>query len=312
MSISRGIYNELIYRIGENMGITCILILIIIVLIAVIIGYKREFRRISKQINNNLDEYANIKTKSVDKDIEYLVENINLIFDSKQRIVAEKNKNEEELRASIANMSHDLRTPLTSIMGYLQMARLEEVSEGEKNEYIDIVENRTKSLQQLISSFYDLSRIEGNEYNFNYKKVNLKNILCENIAAFYNDFINNNINPIIEVDENIRDIISDEGAITRIFTNLIGNIIKHGESYVKITLKQNDDVIITEFINKTTDLTEENVDKLFKRFYTVDKSRSDRNTGLGLYITKVLVEKLGYSINATLKNEELIIQILWK
>lgn len=283
MSISRGIYNELIYRIGENMGITCILILIIIVLIAVIIGYKREFRRISKQINNNLDEYANIKTKSVDKDIEYLVENINLIFDSKQRIVAEKNKNEEELRASIANMSHDLRTPLTSIMGYLQMARLEEVSEEEKN-----------------------------EYNFNYKKVNLKNILCENIAAFYNDFINNNINPIIEVDENIRDIISDEGAITRIFTNLIGNIIKHGESYVKITLKQKDDVIITEFINKTTDLTEENVDKLFKRFYTVDKSRSDRNTGLGLYITKVLVEKLGYSINSTLKNEELIIQILWK
>ena len=155
MSISRGIYNELIYRIGENMGITCILILIIIVLIAVIIGYKREFRRISKQINNNLDEYANIKTKSVDKDIEYLVENINLIFDSKQRIVAEKNKNEEELRASIANMSHDLRTPLTSIMGYLQMIRLEGISEEEKNEYIDIVENRAKSLQHLISSFFD-------------------------------------------------------------------------------------------------------------------------------------------------------------
>ena len=79
-------------------------------------------------------------------------------------------------------------------------------------------------------------------------------------------------------------------------------MIKHGESYVKITLKQKDDVIITEFINKTTALTEENV----------DKSRSDRNTGLGLYITKVLVEKLGYSINSTLKNEELIIQILWK
>ena len=300
MSISRGIYNELIYRIGENMGITCILIAIIIVLIAVIIGYKREFRRISKQINNNLDEYANIKTKSVDKDVEGLVEDINLIFDSKQKIVAEKNKNEEELRASISNMSHDLRTPLTSIMGYLQMIRLEGISEEEKNEYIDIVENRAKSLQHLISSFYDLSRIEGNEYNFNYKKVNLKNILCENIAAFYNDFINNNINPIIEVDENVRDIISDEGAITRIFT------------YVKITLKQKDDVIITEFINKTTALTEENVDKLFDRFYTVDKSRSDRNTGLGLYITKVLVEKLGYSINSTLKNEELIIQILWK
>ena len=292
------------------MGITCILIAIIIVLIAIIIGYKREFRRIRKEINNNLNDYINIKTKSVDKDLEALVAEVNLIFDSKQKVMAEKKKTEEELRASIANMSHDLRTPLTSIMGYLQMIRLENISENDKNEYMDIVEKRTKSLQQLISSFYDLSRIEGNEYNFQYKKVNLNNILCENIAIFYNDFINNNIEPIIEIDEDIKEIISDEGAITRIFSNLIGNMIKHGENFVKITLKQEEDVIITEFINKATELTEENVDKLFERFYTVDKSRSDRNTGLGLYIAKVLVEKLGYNITATIGNENLVIKII--
>lgn len=294
------------------MGITCILIAIIIVLIAIIIGYKREFRRIRKEINNNLNDYINIKTKSVDKDLEALVAEVNLIFDSKQKVMAEKKKTEEELRASIANMSHDLRTPLTSIMGYLQMIRLENISENDKNEYMDILEKRTKSLQQLISSFYDLSRIEGNEYNFQYKKVNLNNILCENIAIFYNDFINNNIEPIIEIDEDIKEIISDEGAITRIFSNLIGNMIKHGENFVKITLKQEEDVIITEFINKATELTEENVDKLFERFYTVDKSRSDRNTGLGLYIAKVLVEKLGYNITATIGNENLVIKIIWK
>ena len=294
------------------MGITCILIAIIIVLIAIIIGYKREFRRIRKEINNNLNDYINIKTKSVDKDLEALVAEVNLIFDSKQKVMAEKKKTEEELRASIANMSHDLRTPLTSIMGYLQMIRVDNISDNDKNEYMDIIEKRTKSLQQLISSFYDLSRIEGNEYNFQYKKVNLNNILCENIAIFYNDFINNNIEPIIEIDEDIKEIISDEGAITRIFSNLIGNMIKHGENFVKITLKQEEDVIITEFINKATELTEENVDKLFERFYTVDKSRSDRNTGLGLYIAKVLVEKLGYNITATIGNENLVIKIIWK
>lgn len=294
------------------MGIICILIAIIIVLIAIIIGYKREFRKIREEINNNLNQYVNVKTKSVDKDLEALVEEINLIFDSKQKVVAEKNKTEEELRASIANMSHDLRTPLTSIMGYLQMIRVDNISDNDKNEYMDIIEKRTKSLQQLISSFYDLSRIEGNEYNFDYKKINLSNILCENIALFYNDFINNNIEPIIEIDENIKEIISDESAIARIFSNLIGNMIKHGENFVKITLKQKDDVIITEFINKATDLTQENVDKLFERFYTVDKSRSDRNTGLGLYITKVLVEKLGYNINANLRDNNLIISIAWK
>lgn len=294
------------------MAVICGLIAIIIVLISIIIGYKREFRRINKEISNNLDEYVNIKTKSVDKDVENLVENINLIFDSKQKVVAEKKKKEEELRASISNMSHDLRTPLTSIMGYLQMIKSEKPSEADKKEYMDIVEKRTKSLQKLISSFYELSRIEGNEYNFNYKKVNLSNVLCENIAVFYNDFINNNIEPVIEIEEGIKEIISDEGAITRIFSNLIGNMIKHGENYVKISLKKENDIIITEFTNKATGLTQENVDKLFNRFYTVDNSRSDRNTGLGLYITKVLVEKLGYNITAKLENENLKIKISWK
>ncbi|WP_195516642.1 sensor histidine kinase [Paraclostridium bifermentans] len=294
------------------MAVICGLIAIIIVLISIIVGYKREFRRINKEISNNLDEYVNIKTKSVDKDVENLVENINLIFDSKQKVVAEKKKKEEELRASISNMSHDLRTPLTSIIGYLQMIKSEKPSEADKKEYMDIVEKRTKSLQKLISSFYDLSRIEGNEYNFNYKKVNLSNVLCENIAVFYNDFINNNIEPVIEIEEGIKEIISDEGAITRIFSNLIGNMIKHGENYVKISLKKENDIIITEFTNKATGLTQENVDKLFNRFYTVDNSRSDRNTGLGLYITKVLVEKLGYNITAKLENENLKIKISWK
>ena len=288
------------------------LIAIIIFLITIIIGYKREFRRINKQIIENLDEYANIKTKFVDKDIENLVASINLIFDSRQKIVAEKNKNEEKIREGISNMSHDLRTPLTSIMGYLQMIKSEKSSEADKKEYMDIVKKRTKSLQQLISSFYDLSRMEGNEYNFNYKKVNLSSILCENIAVFYNDFRNNNIEPIIEIDENVKDIISDDGAINRIFSNLITNMIKHGESFVKITLRQENDVIITEFTNKATGLTAENVDKLFDRFYTVDNSRSDRNTGLGLYITKILVEKLGYNIIAQLDNEILKIKIIWK
>ena len=287
------------------------LIAIIIFLITIIIGYKREFRRINKQITENVDEYANIKTKSVDKDIENLVESINLIFDSRQKIVAEKNKNEEKIRQSISNMSHDLRTPLTSIMGYLQMIKSEKSSEADKNEYMDIVEKRTKSLQQLISSFYDLSRMEGNEYNFNYKKVNLSSILCENIALFYNDFRNNNIEPIIEIDENVKDIISDDGAINRIFSNLITNMIKHGESFVKITLRQENDVIITEFINKATRLTEENVDKLFDRFYTVDNSRSDKNTGLGLYITRIIVEKLGHSISSKIDNGYLKIEIIW-
>ncbi len=89
-------------------------------------------------------------------------------------------------------------------------------------------------------------------------------------------------------------------------------MIKHGGNFVKITLKQEDNLIVTEFINNVTEVTEENLDKLFDRFYTVDNSRSDKNTGLGLYITKILVERLGYFIDAKMEEENLIIRIVWE
>ena len=189
--------------------ILIIMLIIILILCGIIIGYKKEFRNVSKQINDNLDDYINIKTKSIDKDVEKVVASVNLVFDSKQKIVAQKDENEGELRASICNISHDLRTPLTSIMGYLQMIKSGKISEEEKEEYLDIVLKRTKGLQDLISSFYELSRIEGNEYKFEFKTVNLNNILCENIALFYNDFIYNDIEPMIEIQDNVTNIISD-------------------------------------------------------------------------------------------------------
>ena len=89
-------------------------------------------------------------------------------------------------------------------------------------------------------------------------------------------------------------------------------MIKHGGNFVRITLKQEDNLIVTEFINNVTEVTEENLDKLFDRFYTVDNSRSDKNTGLGLYITKILVERLGYFIDAKIEEENLIIRIVWE
>ena len=293
--------------------INCILLILIIILICFLYSLRRKIKYmcfvLDDVINGNLNQRIRFQNK-----IGFLNEltlKINGIVEKFQSVNKENIYHEESQKRMISNISHDLRTPLTSIMGYLQMIRSEKASETDKKEYMDIVEKRTKSLQQLISSFYDLSRIEGNEYNFNYKKVNLSNVLCENIALFYNDFINNSIEPVIEIEEGIKEIISDEGAITRIFSNLIGNMIKHGKNFVKITLKQENDVIITEFINKATNLTEENVDKLFDRFYTADNSRSDKNTGLGLYITRILVEKLGHNIKANLKEDNLVISIAW-
>lgn len=289
-----------------------VLMMAVIVLIAYIFKIKKEIKYISKQIKESNGEYINIHTKAIDNDIENLVCDINFLYDKGQKIQA-KNKNiEEELRKSIANISHDLRTPLTSIMGYIQLIKEEGTTEEERESYIEIVERRGNSLQKLISSFYDLSRLHSSEFKFELKKINIRNILCDNIATYYNEFVNKEIEPIIEIDENISSIVSDDKAVNRIFSNLIGNMLKHGDGKVKISLIEDDKYILSTFSNSAENLTEENVDKIFNRFYTADKSRSDMNTGLGLAITKSLVEGLGNEVYAELINGMLNIKIKWK
>lgn len=288
-----------------------VLVLIILGLIVYIMKIRGELTSISKQIEKSKGEYINIQTKSLNIGIENVVKNINFLYDENQKVNAEKKLKEEEIRQSVANMSHDLRTPLTSIMGYIQLLKSKDITSDERKDYIEIVERRTKNLENLISSFYDLSRLQGNEYKFDLKSISLEKLLCDNIALYYNDFVNKNIEPVIEIEENLSNIISDEGAVRRIFSNLIGNALKHGEDFIKVNLKSEGDCIVSEFINSAPNLTSEMAGRLFDRFFTGDKSRNDKNTGLGLAITKGLVEKMGNKIEAELSNGQLKISIIW-
>ena len=122
----------------------------------------------------------------------------------------------------------------------------------------------------------------------------------------------NNIEPIIKIDNNISDIISDEKAVKRIFANLIGNILKHGARNVIIALHEEKDYIVSSFINYAPLLNEEDAKRIFERFYTADKSRGDRNTGLGLAIVKEISERLGNKISSRLIDGNLNIEIKWK
>lgn len=128
---------------------------------------------------------------------------------------------------------------------------------------------------------------------------------------YYNDFVKKNIEPVIEINEKIDDIISDEAAVERIFSNLIGNMLKYADKDIKISLFQEEKYIVSRFENSAPGINEKDVDKLFDRFYTADKSRSDKNTGLGLAITKALIDKLNNKIEAKLINNKLVIEIKW-
>ena len=289
-----------------------IIIILIIFLILLIRNIKALRFDVEKLNNRKTNELLKIKYPSIE--IEKLIIEIN------KSIILRKETEEKyrcmdlELRQAIANISHDLRTPLTSIIGYVQLLKDESIDKDVKEEYLNIIEKRSIVLKNLISSFYDLSRLQANEYDLDIEKVNLNNILCEIIAAFYEEISSKGIEPSIDIDENSYKVYGDKKAINRIFTNLINNILKYAKDCVSISLKKENDYIITKFSNRTDEIEEIDVDRIFERFFTVDRMRTGQNTGLGLAITKILVEKQGHEIWAE-KDEDLSILsiiIKWK
>lgn len=275
---------------------------------------RRDIDNITNQLHeiNNTSTSSKILNPTCNKQLGNLVLEINKSLEEKQRTEVEYKRMDMELRQAISNVSHDLRTPLTSIMGYIQLMDDNELSIEDRKQYIEIVKNRTKSLQNLISSFYELSRLQSKEYKFDLKSLNLSNIICDLLASFYYDFLNKGIEPFVEIDENVSLVIADENAVRRIFSNLIQNALRYGNTNVSVSVKQDENHVITTFSNDAKNLKEEDVSHLFERFFTSDRTRRGENTGLGLAITKELVEQMGHDINLEFHNSNLSIIIKWK
>lgn len=273
----------------------------------------KEIRNINNQLNtiNKSKTNSKVLISSSNKQIKNLTLEINKTLEEKLKTDAKHKKMDLEIRQAIANISHDLRTPLTSIIGYIQLMEDNSLSENEKNQYINIIKKRAKSLQVLISSFYDLSRLEEKEYKFELQSVNLHDIMCDLIALSYNDFLSKKIEPNIDIDEQISLIIADENAVRRILSNLIQNMIKYSNKFIFISLKNNKNHILATFTNDAPNLSEDDVSNLFQRFFTADRTRSGKSTGLGLAITKELVEQMGHEIFAELSKDNLSIIIKW-
>jgi len=271
-----------------------------------------------RNINKELKNLRSIKTNqqlrivAPNKNIEEMIGEINFILEKSQndRIVHEKS--ESELRKQIANISHDLRTPLTSILGYVQLIKDDSASEEEKQEYLDIIEKRSKVLQNLITSFYDLSRLEANEYALEFKKVNVERLLCEIVAAFYNDFIDRGFEVEVDLQEKLPTIVADENAIVRVFTNIFQNALKHGNKTMFISQRQEKGVIISTFSNRVENFAQEDLEHVFDRFFTADRMRTGQNTGLGLTIVKKLTESMGHEVSASLEDEVFTIEVRFK
>lgn len=286
---------------------------ILIVLLIIFILKTKEINRLTLELKklNREGKIEKLRLSLPNKNIENLVVEINTLIDDKRKMENIYKEKDMELREAIANMSHDLRTPLTSIMGYVYLLNDDKLNKEERKEYLRIIEKRSLVLNDLITNFYGLSRIQADQYEIKFEPVNLELVLGEIIAAFYETLDYKFGEPEINIEEGLGPVLGDKQALNRIFTNLIENIIKHGEGEVKISLKKKNKYIVMEFSNKVEDLEAKDVNRIFEKFFTKDRMRTGQNTGLGLAIVKLLVEKQGQKIEAKKVGNRLVINIIW-
>lgn len=286
---------------------------ILIVLLIIFILKTKEINRLTLELKklNSEGKIEKLRLSLPNKNIENLIIEINTLIDDKRKMENIYKEKDMELREAIANMSHDLRTPLTSIMGYVYLLNDDKLDKEERKEYLKIIEKRSLVLNDLITNFYGLSRIQADQYEIKFKPVNLELVLGEIIAAFYETLDYKFGEPEINIEEGLGPVLGDKQALNRIFTNLIENIIKHGEGEVKISLKKKNKYIVMEFSNKAEELEPKDVNRIFEKFFTKDRMRTGQNTGLGLAIVKLLVEKQGQKIEAKKVGNRLVINIIW-
>ena len=199
----------------------------------------------------------------------------------------------------MTNISHDLRTPLTSALGYIDMILYSNISKEEQIKELKIIEERLKRLEELINSFFEFSKIISNNKDPELEKMNLNTILENCIINYYEDYKNHKRQILFNYNQNKIMLYSNKEILVRIFDNLIANAYKHSTGDLEINITANDTIKIT-FIN-SLDYNDLDIHKMFDEFYTIDISRTKGNTGLGLAIAKEFTESLGGKIYANKK-----------
>lgn len=213
---------------------------------------------------------------------------------------------DRELKEAVTNISHDLRTPLTAICGYLDLLKGEEKSNTAKR-YLSMIENRTEAMKMLTEELFHYSVITFEEEQMEYEEVVLNRVLEESISAYYGAFKKAGITPEIKMTEKkiLRSL--DKKTLQRILGNVISNGIKYSGGDFQIELTDYGEM---NFTNTAPCLNAVQVGRLFQRFYTVAAAR--QSTGLGLSIAKNLTEKMGGKITAEYQNGRLCIKILFE
>lgn len=271
------------------------------------ISLQLQLRNINRQLTKRLNEHTRqpISLELINKKLNTLAVNINKCLKAEEILRLKSVREEKKFKELIANVSHDLRTPLTAIMGYQQLMENGELT-SDQHKKLQIANKHAEELSGLIENFFEYSYLLDAEPELNMERFNLTNFVTECLVASVPTFEKNNLTVHIEETPPIF-VVADKEILTRIIQNLIRNCIQHSNGVIEVRLLAVKDVVIS-FKNPVKSTTEIEVERLFDRFYTGDKARQN-NTGLGLSIVRILAKQLDGSVDASLQNGLLDIQV---
>lgn len=282
-----------------------IVLCISIFLIMKILIIRQEIKNIGESLSNIMDIDTNnlITVSTNDKKLKELANLLNNSLKELRKLELEYKNGNKELKSSITNISHDLRTPLTAIRGYLDLMDSSNLT-VKQIKYLKIIDSKVKDLTSLTEQLFDFSKVLDIDKEIEKVNVCINNVLEETLASFYGVFKKNNIKPSIEICNEKVIRLLNENMLKRIFENIISNAVKYSEGCFEVKLYYNGTI---EFSNKTTKIDSISLEKIFDRYYTVQNAK--KSNGIGLSIAKQLVELNNGEIIAKYKDNCLIIKV---
>ena len=226
---------------------------------------------------------------------------INNLLDYSQKVLSDYKKKEISMDKMLLNISHDLKTPLTVVLGYIETIKLDKNMPCEEREILLFkVHNKTLEVIELINKFFDLAKLESGDKEIPIERVNMNEVCRKNILDFYENLTAKDYEVNIDIPKINIYALGNLEALQRIMNNLISNAIKYGSEgkYIGLKLSCDNNYSYVEICDKGKGIEEINVDKVFERMFTLEDSRNKfyQGSGLGLTITKRLVEKMGGNI----------------
>lgn len=260
----------------------------IVILAAYLISLQKQLRSVNKQLSMRLDENKPqpLSIELINKNLNNLTMDINKLLKKEEEQEIQRTREEKDFKEMIANISHDLRTPLTAIKGYQQLIASEDLSEKQREKLI-IAEKHTDELSGLIDHFFEYSYALNAEHNLKYEKVEISQLVAECLAGHVSMFEDRDISVNFETDSFAYAYVDKEASM-RIMQNLVKNAAQYSASDVTIRIYTSDIItlIFSNAVNSDID-----VEHVFNRFYTGDKTRA-RSGGLGLSIVRLLTEQM--------------------